>query len=96
VIAMLLGELAQQHGIASAAELGRRLGVARQHAWMLWTGRYLPNHETLQALISMGLPLKALAQLDRAAPSKKPQRGPARRREKGQKPRGKSPEEEGR
>jgi hypothetical protein len=40
---MILGELLRQHGIASAAELGRRLAIARQHAWLLWTRRHLPS-----------------------------------------------------
>jgi hypothetical protein len=40
---MILGELLRQHGIASAAELGRRLDIARQHVRLLWTGRHLPS-----------------------------------------------------
>jgi transcriptional regulator with XRE-family HTH domain len=71
---MLLGELLPPHGITSAAELGRRLGVARQHAWLLWTGRYLPNHETLQALVKMGVPAADLAQLERASPAQEPKK----------------------
>jgi transcriptional regulator with XRE-family HTH domain len=47
---VIFGELLRQHGIASVAELGRRLDIARQHAWLLWTGRHLPSYEILQRL----------------------------------------------
>jgi transcriptional regulator with XRE-family HTH domain len=64
---MILGELLRQHGIASAAELGRRLNIARQHAWLLWTGRHLPSYEILQRLATdLNIDPQALAQLERA------------------------------
>jgi transcriptional regulator with XRE-family HTH domain len=68
---MILGELLRQHGIASAADLGRRLNIARQHAWLLWTGRHLPSYELLQRLaIETNIDPQALAQLERAKPPK--------------------------
>jgi transcriptional regulator with XRE-family HTH domain len=80
---MILGELLRQHGIASAAELGRRLNIARQHAWLLWTGRHLPSYEILQRLATdLNIDPQALAQLERAKPPKDGRRrkGRAQRR----------------
>ena len=75
---MILGELLRQHGIASAAELGRRLNIARQHAWLLWTGRHLPSYELLQRIATeTNIDLQALAQLERA---KLPKNGHRRRK----------------
>jgi transcriptional regulator with XRE-family HTH domain len=86
---MMLGELLQQHGIVSAAELGRRLNIARQHAWLLWTGRHLPSYELLQRLAGeLNIEPQALAQLERA---KLPKNG--RRRKGGRPP--KRPSEDG-
>jgi transcriptional regulator with XRE-family HTH domain len=66
---MILGELLQQHGIVSAAELGRRLNIARQHAWLLWTGKHLPSYELLQRFATeLDIGPQALAQLEREKP----------------------------
>jgi hypothetical protein len=65
---MILGELLRQHGIASAAELGRRLEIARQHAWLLWTGHHLPSYEILQRLAAMDIDPQDLAKLERPKP----------------------------
>jgi hypothetical protein len=65
---VILGELLRQHGIASAAEPGRRLDIARQHAWLLWTGRHLPSYEILQRLAAMDIDPQDLAKLERAKP----------------------------
>ena len=81
---MILGELLRQKGVASAAELGRKLGIARQHAWLLWTGRHLPSYELLQRLATeLQLDPDDLAHLERATPPKD-----GRRRKK---PKGKGP-----
>jgi transcriptional regulator with XRE-family HTH domain len=83
---MILGELLRQKGVASAAELGRKLGIARQHAWLLWTGRHLPSYELLQRLATeLQLDPDDLAHLERAKP---PKDG---RRRKGPKGRGNRP-----
>jgi hypothetical protein len=63
---MILGELLRQHGIASAAEPGRRLDIARQQAWLLWTGRHFPSYEILQRLAAMDIDPQDLAKLERA------------------------------
>ena len=68
---MILGEVLRQHGIASAAELGRRIAIARQHAWLLWTGRHLPSYDILHRLTTdLNIPPEALANLERAQPPK--------------------------
>ena len=76
---MILGDVLRQHGIASAAELGRRLNIARQHAWLLWTGRHLPSYEIHQRLATeMNIDPQALAQLERAKPPKNGRRRKSR------------------
>ncbi len=83
---MILGELLREKGIASAAELGRRLNIARQHAWLLWTGRHLPSYEILQRLATdMNIDPQALARLERAKP---PKNGRRRKGGRPPKPRG--------
>jgi transcriptional regulator with XRE-family HTH domain len=78
---MILGEVLRQHGIASAAELGRRLSIARKHAWLLWTGRHLPSYDILHKLTTdLHIPPEELANLERAHPKKD---GRRRRRGKG-------------
>jgi hypothetical protein len=83
---MILGELLRQKGIASAAELGRKLGIARQHAWLLWTGRHLPSFELLQRLSAdpaIQITPQEIAQLERAKPPKNGRRrkaSPGKRR----------------
>jgi hypothetical protein len=65
---VILGELLRQYGIASAAEPGRRLDIARQHAWLLWTGRHLPTYEIIQRLAAMAIDPQDLAKRERAKP----------------------------
>jgi hypothetical protein len=49
-------------------EPGRRLDIARQQAWLLWTGRHLPSYEILQRLAAMAIESQDLAKLERAKP----------------------------
>jgi transcriptional regulator with XRE-family HTH domain len=65
---MIFGGLLRQHGIASAAERGRRLDIARQHMRLLWTGRRLPSYEILQRLAAMDIDPQDFAKLERAKP----------------------------
>jgi transcriptional regulator with XRE-family HTH domain len=36
---MTLRQLLRQHGITRSSELAKRVGISRQHAYLLWQGR---------------------------------------------------------
>jgi transcriptional regulator with XRE-family HTH domain len=81
VAGMYLRDLLQAKGVLSAADFGRQMGISRQHAWLLWTGKSLPSQDTLQQLrLTFGLDPNDLINLTREAPSKQ---GKRRRRGKG-------------
>jgi transcriptional regulator with XRE-family HTH domain len=78
---MLLHEILTQKGIPGPSELGRRLGISKQHAWLLWHGKVLPGPELLRALRDrLDIPIDQLVELERAEPLKprgpRPQRQP--------------------
>ncbi len=80
---MFLRDLLPAKGIPGPSELGRRLGIARQHAFLLWHGYVLPSAEMLQKLRDrLQLPPEILMQLERAEPSERRGRKPPRRRRK--------------
>jgi transcriptional regulator with XRE-family HTH domain len=90
---MFLRDFLPQKGIAGPSELGRRLGISRQHAFLLWHGHVLPSAEMLQKLLGLGIPAEKLMALERAEPAER--RGPKakrspQRRGSDRKPRGKS------
>jgi hypothetical protein len=66
-VAVGLRELAPRYGVFTSAELARRLGLSRQHAWQLWAGRSLPSQQTMQKLHDeLSIPFELLAELERA------------------------------
>jgi transcriptional regulator with XRE-family HTH domain len=72
---MILHELLTKKGMTGPSELGRQLGISKQHAWLLWHGKVLPGPELLKALHErLKIPLTALMDLERAEPLKP--RGP--------------------
>jgi transcriptional regulator with XRE-family HTH domain len=72
---MLLSEILQAKGVTGPSDLGRRLGISKQHAWLLWTGRSLPSLEMAQHIRDrLGISLDELAELERTVPLKR--RGP--------------------
>ena len=76
---MILREILTQKGIPGPSELGRRLGISKQHAWLLWHGTVLPGPELLRKLRDrLEIPVEQLLELERAEPVKP--RGPRPRR----------------
>jgi transcriptional regulator with XRE-family HTH domain len=72
---MFLRDLLRDKGIRTPSELGRRLGISKQHAWLLWHGKVLPSTEMLGRFRErLQIPLDELADLEREAPPKR--RGP--------------------
>jgi transcriptional regulator with XRE-family HTH domain len=62
-------------GVAGPSDLGRRLGISRQHASLLWNGRIVPSLQMIQLIHArLGVPLEVLATVQRATPPRK--RGP--------------------
>jgi transcriptional regulator with XRE-family HTH domain len=62
-------------GVAGPSDLGRRLGITRQHASLLWNGRIVPSLAMIQLIHErLGVPLDVLASVTRATPPRK--RGP--------------------
>jgi transcriptional regulator with XRE-family HTH domain len=80
---MFLRDLLQPKGVMTSAELGKRLGISRQHAWLLWNGKTLPSLEMLRRLRDVfQLDPEDLAELERETPGKRrgPKKVPATRR----------------
>jgi transcriptional regulator with XRE-family HTH domain len=72
---MLLSDILLAKGVAGPSDLGRRLGISKQHAWLLWTGKSLPSLEMAQHIRDrLGISLDELAELERTIPLKR--RGP--------------------
>lgn len=72
---MLLSDILRAKGVVGPSDLGRRLGISKQHAWLLWTGKTLPSLEMAQRLRDrLGVSLDALAELERTVPLQR--RGP--------------------
>jgi len=70
--AMFLRDLLQAKGVSASAELGKRLGISRQHAWLLWHGKTLPSLEMLRRLRdTFQLDPEDLAELERETPEKR-------------------------
>ena len=70
--AMFLRDLLQAKGVSVSAELGKRLGISRQHAWLLWNGKTLPSLEMLRRLRdTFQLNPEDLAELERETPEKR-------------------------
>ena len=87
---MFLRDFLPQKGIPGPSELGRRLGISRQHAFLLWHGHVLPSAEMLQKLQSLGIPAEKLMALERAEPAER--RGPKPKRRPPRKNKGERPE----
>ena len=87
---MILKDILLEKGVAGPSDLGRRLDISKQHAWLLWTGKNLPSLEMAQRIRDrLGVSLDLLAELERIEPLKR--RGPqpklrplTRKRPKGQ------------
>jgi transcriptional regulator with XRE-family HTH domain len=76
---MILHEILTEKGISGPSELGRRLGISKQHAWLLWHGTVLPGPELLRKLRDrLEISVEQLLELERAEPLKP--RGPRPRR----------------
>jgi transcriptional regulator with XRE-family HTH domain len=72
---MLLSDILLARGVTGPSDLGRRLGISKQHAWLLWTGKSLPSLEMAQRIRDrLGISLDVLAELERKEPLKR--RGP--------------------
>jgi transcriptional regulator with XRE-family HTH domain len=72
---MLLGDLLREKGVAGPSDFGRRLGISKQHAWLLWIGRTLPSLDMAQRIHQrLGISFEAMAALERVEPLKR--RGP--------------------
>ena len=71
----LLKDILLAKGVAGPSDLGRRLGISKQHASLLWNGKNLPSLEMAQRIRDrLGISLDALAELEREEPLKR--RGP--------------------
>jgi transcriptional regulator with XRE-family HTH domain len=86
---MRLRDLLPKQDIPGPSELGRRLEISRQHAWLLWHGYVLPSAEMLQKLRSLGIPAEKLMELERAEPAAR--RGPKLKRPPQRKGKGRKP-----
>jgi transcriptional regulator with XRE-family HTH domain len=74
---MLLRDLLPQHGIPTIDALRRRLGMAKQYAWLLWHGKIALSADMLRRLHqALGIPLEELIQVERATPPKRRGRRP--------------------
>jgi transcriptional regulator with XRE-family HTH domain len=72
---MLLSDILRAKGVVGPSDLGRRLGISKQHAWLLWTGKSLPSLEMAQRIRDhLDISLDELAELERTVPLKR--RGP--------------------
>jgi transcriptional regulator with XRE-family HTH domain len=75
---MILHEILTERGIPGPSELGRQLGVSKQHAWLLWHGTVLPGPELLRKLRDqLQIPIEQLLELERAVPLKRRGRRPS-------------------
>jgi transcriptional regulator with XRE-family HTH domain len=76
---MILHEILTEKGISGPSELGRRLGISKQHAWLLWHGTVLPGPELLRKIRDrLEIPVEQLLELERAEPVKPRGRRPQR------------------
>jgi transcriptional regulator with XRE-family HTH domain len=72
---MILRDILIAKGVVGPSDLGRRLDISKQHAWLLWHGKNLPSLEMAQRIRErLGIPLDKLAELEREEPLKR--RGP--------------------
>ena len=72
---MILKNILLEKGVTGPSDLGRRLGISKQHASLLWNGKNLPSLEMAQRIRDrIGVSLDALAELEREEPLKR--RGP--------------------
>ena len=79
---MLLRDLLRPKGVPTPSEFARRMGISRQHGWLLWHGKTLPSLETVRKLRDIfHLDPRDLAQLELASP--KPRRRKQTPRRKG-------------
>jgi hypothetical protein len=80
----LLRHVIPAYGVRTITQLGRRLGIPKQHAWLLWHGKIGLSAAMLRRVHdTCGVPLEALVRVERAVPAKPPGRKPrtvARRR----------------
>ena len=76
---MFLRDLLPHYGIASIAELRRRLGLTKQYAWLLWHGKIALSSDMLRRFHGeVGVPVDVLLQVERAVPAKRRGRKPLR------------------
>jgi transcriptional regulator with XRE-family HTH domain len=72
---MLLRDLLPRYDIPTITALQRRLGMAKQYAWLLWHGKIALSADMLRRLHQeLGIPLEELIRVERATPPKR--RGP--------------------
>lgn len=72
---MILKDILLPKGVVGPSDLGRRLGISKQHASLLWNGSNLPSLEMAQRIRDrIGVSLDELAELERREPLKR--RGP--------------------
>jgi transcriptional regulator with XRE-family HTH domain len=87
---MLLSDILLAKGVVGPSDLGRRLGISKQHAWLLWTGKSLPSLEMAQRIRDrLGISLDELAELERTIPLQR--RGPKPKAQQAGKKRPKRP-----
>jgi transcriptional regulator with XRE-family HTH domain len=82
---MTLRELFRHHGITSAAQLAHRLGISRQHAYLFWQGKRLPNRRMVARMHeATGIPEVDLFLAARPTPMPQRRGRPRKQREEAQ------------
>jgi transcriptional regulator with XRE-family HTH domain len=77
---MILRELLRAKNVRTPSEFARRMGISRQHGWLLWHGMTLPSLDTVRKLRDVfGLDPRDLAELELALPRRKRRRSPKQR-----------------
>jgi transcriptional regulator with XRE-family HTH domain len=91
---MILSEILIAKGVTGPSDLGRKLGISKQHAWLLWHGKNLPSLAMAQQISArFEIPFDQLSELERAEPMKR--RGPRPKPSNGAKGKGRRPRRKG-
>jgi transcriptional regulator with XRE-family HTH domain len=91
---MILRDILLAKGVTGPSDLGRRLDISKQHAWLLWHGKNLPSLAMAQRISAhFDIPFDQLAGLERKEPMKR--RGPRPKSSNGTKGKGRRPGRKG-
>src|SRR5919108_4187203 len=78
---MTLRQLLRQHGITRSSELAKRVGISRQHAYLLWQGRQGLSRQMIYRLSeATGIAPAKLFLAERPMPRPQPRGRPRTRR----------------